>query len=95
MEFRSSARKTTKQLEPPVSEGYNNYDNKPKGETTVETYATKTLKELFELYATSGSTYVQGGLQEEIQRRLNTALNQLDKCQTAEDGAQVYESFLE
>lgn len=61
----------------------------------METYATKTLKELFELYATSESPYVQDGLQTEIQRRLNTALNQLDKCRTADEAEQVYESFLE
>lgn len=61
----------------------------------METYATKTLKELFELYATAESHFIQGGLQTEIQHRLNVALNQLDKCRTAEDADQVYESFLE
>ena len=55
---------------------------------------TKTLKELFELYATSESHFVKDGLQTEIQRRLNTALDQLDKCRTEEEAQQVYESFL-
>ena len=61
----------------------------------MNTYATKTLKELFELYATAESHFVQGGLQTEIQRRLNVALNQLDKCRTEDEALQVYESFLE
>jgi hypothetical protein len=61
----------------------------------MNTYASKTLKELFELYATTDSDFIKDGSQREIQHRINTAINQLDKCRTKEEAMQVYEAFLD
>lgn len=61
----------------------------------MKTYTSKTLKELFELYATTDSDFVKDGLQREIQRRIIAAYGQLDKCRTKDEAMQVYDAFLD
>lgn len=61
----------------------------------MDTYATMNLKELFEQYALADSDFVKDGVQREIQRRLNAAYGQLDKCRTTEDAGQVFEALLD